>query len=480
MSKTVLITGATGYVGGRLLPLLEKEGYSVTCLVRTPSNIQGKVSKYTKVVAGDVLDSDSLEGKFENIDTCFYLIHSMGQASGFEDLDRQAASNFGQAAKQAGVKRIIYLGGLGDESEGLSSHLRSRHEVGRILKESGVLTIELRASIVIGSGSLSFEMVRALTEKLPIMITPQWVNIKAQPIGIQDLLRYLQGAVELPLKKSRIIEIGGGEKVSYLDLMREYARIRGLKRIMIPVPVLTPGISSLWLGLVTPLFARIGRKLVDSIRHKTVVQDPTGMSLFNIQQRGVAEIMLEALANENEDFASTYWYDSISSSGLSNGYGGARINSRLIDSRDILIDVPEVQAFNPIANIGGENGWYAYNWLWQIRGIIDMLTGGVGMRRKRPQGRALQVGDSLDFWRVEVVDPPRRLRLRAEMKVPGNAWLTFNISPTESGVQINQTAEFYPRGLMGLIYWYGIYPIHALVFRGMIRGIALKAKTLYD
>jgi uncharacterized protein YbjT (DUF2867 family) len=263
----ILLTGATGYVGGRLLPRLEKEGYPLRCIARNTDALKNRAPESTEIIPADVLDPESLAKAFQNIDTCFYLIHSMGQSKGFEELDKQAAYNFSQAAKAAGVKRIIYLGGLGDEKEDLSSHLHSRQEVGKIFRESGVPTIELRASIVIGSGSLSFEMIRALTEKLPVMITPQWVKAKAQPIGIQDLLHYLIDSIELPLKESKVIEIGGSEQVSYGEVMKEYAKIRGLKRLMIPVPVLSPSISSLWLGLVTPLFARVGRKLIDSIRH---------------------------------------------------------------------------------------------------------------------------------------------------------------------------------------------------------------------
>lgn len=477
VKHSILITGATGYVGGRLLSRVEELGYPVRCLARNPDALQKRVSSQTEVMQGDVLDLASLQGCFEGIDTAFYLIHSMGQTENFEDLDRLAASNFARAARAAGVKRIIYLGGLGNEEEELSSHLKSRHEVGRVLRETGIQTIELRASIIIGSGSLSFEMIRALTEKLPIMITPQWVKIKAQPLGINDLLQYLIDSIDLPLTENRVIEIGGKETLSYKDLMGEYARVRGLKRLMIPIPVLTPGLSSLWLGLVTPLFARVGRKLVDSIRHTTVIMDPSGLKLFNIRPKGVQEMIQDALNNEDKEYAETRWSDAISSSGLSSGYGGMRLHSRLIDSREIWVNTSPEKAFEPIANIGGENGWYGYNWLWRMRGLIDLLSGGVGMRRRRPKGRSLRVGDSLDFWRVESFDPPQRLRLHAEMKLPGAAWLEFEVSSSSTGCKIRQTAEFYPKGLSGLLYWYAIYPLHALVFRGMIRGIAKAASS---
>jgi len=477
-TPSILMTGATGYVGGRLLPRLEQAGYALRCLVRNPGPLKGRISASTELVAGDVLDPDSLKGKFNGIHTCFYLIHSMGTAVGFEALDRQAAYNFSHAAKTAGVQRIIYLGGLGDEDEELSSHLRSRHDVGRILRESGIITIELRASIVIGSGSLSFEMIRALTEKLPVMITPQWVKIKAQPIGIQDLLQYLLDSVDLEIQRSEVIEIGGSEQVSYMELMKNYADIRGLKRFMIPVPVLTPWLSSLWLGLVTPLFATIGRKLVDSIRHATVIKDERGLRYFNIVPKGVDEMIRQALRREDRQYAETLWSDALSSADLSPKYGGVRLTSRLLDSREVHVRASKEDAFRPIDNIGGNNGWYAFNWLWQVRGFIDALLGGVGMGRRRPAGRSLREGDSLDFWRVETYDPPHRLRLRAEMKVPGQAWLEFELAETEDGCTIRQTAEFYPRGLNGLLYWYGIYPLHGLVFKGMLSGIAQRVTTL--
>lgn len=471
----ILLTGATGYVGGRLLTRLVAAGYKIRCLARNPEFLADRGTDQVQVAQGDVLDPATLRTAFQDMDVCFYLVHSMGQAKGFEALDRQAATAFGQAARAAGVSRIIYLGGLGDEADDLSPHLRSRQEVGRILRDSGVLTLELRASIVIGSGSLSFEMIRSLTEKLPVMVTPQWVNVEAQPIGIEDLLQYLVDSVEIPLAESRVVEIGGPDAVTYRYLMAEYARIRGLKRLMVPVPVLTPGLSSLWLGLVTPLFARIGRKLIDSIRHATVITQPEGQKIFAIQPMGISQAMELALRNEDKAYAETRWSDSIASAGLDSGYGGLRLGNRLVDSRVISVDVPPEQAFEPIAKIGGENGWYAYNWLWALRGSIDLLVGGVGMRRRRPDNRSLRPGDSLDFWRVEVFKPPHHLKLRAEMKVPGKAWLEFEVQSAAEGSTIRQTAVFLPKGLSGLLYWYGIYPVHALVFGGMIRAIGRRA-----
>lgn len=476
-SQKILLTGASGYVGGRLLKLLEQQNYSVRCLARNPAFLLSRVGKQTEVVPGDVLDKNSLLPALQGIHTAFYLVHSMGAATGFEAQESFGATNFAAAAKASGLKRIIYLGGLGESGEDLSPHLRSRHEVGRILHNSGILTIELRASIVIGSGSLSFEMIRSLTEKLPVMIVPRWVEVLAQPIAIDSLLAYLIESIHLQIKENKIFEIGGTDRLSYGDLMREYARQRGLKRYMIRVPVLTPRLSSLWLGLVTPLYARIGRKLIDSIRHPTVVTDDSASQYFSVKPLNAAGAIRAALLNEEKEFAATRWSDAISSSGLnSNSYGGVKVKNRLIDTRSITVNTNVETAFQSIARIGGKNGWYAYNFLWRSRGIMDLLIGGVGMRRGRPVNRELRAGDALDFWRVEVYEPPKRLRLRAEMKVPGKAWLEFEVQPTDHRTTIHQTAIFYPSGLWGLIYWYGIYPLHTLVFRGMLRKIGEKAR----
>jgi uncharacterized protein YbjT (DUF2867 family) len=294
----VLLTGATGYVGGRLLPALEKEGYRVRCLVRRPAALTQKSSPTTEVVSADLLDRSSLDAALRGVAAAYYLVHSMGSSGSFEDADRQAARNFGDAARTAGVGRIIYLGGLGSTDEALSPHLRSRHEVGQILRESGVPVIEFRASIVIGAGSLSFEMIRSLVERLPVMITPKWVRVTAQPIAIDDILAYLLAALTLPIADSRIYEIGGADQVSYADLMRSYARQRGIRLRMISVPVLTPYLSSLWLGLVTPLYARIGRKLIESIIHATVVRDDVALSTFAVRPMGVEEAVRRAIAQE--------------------------------------------------------------------------------------------------------------------------------------------------------------------------------------
>lgn len=470
--KRILITGATGYVGGRLLKRLEqREDLSLRCLARRPEYLRARVSQNTEVVAGDVMDKDSLLPALKGVHSAYYLIHSMGSEKDFEELDRQAAQNFGEAAEACGVQRIIYLGGLGDSSIDLSPHLRSRQEVGRILRSYDPNVIELRASIVLGSGSLSFEMIRTIVERLPVMVTPRWVSVKAQPIGISDLLDYLVASLDLPLQESRVFEIGGTDAMSYGDLMREYARQRGLRRMMIPVPVLSPRLSSLWLGLVTPLYARVGRKLIDSIQHPTVVTDESAGEAFDIEPESAREAIAAALHNEDQEIAETRWSDALSASGPQSNYGGIRFGSRLLDSRTATVDASAAEAFKPIKSIGGKTGWYYANWLWHIRGFLDLLVGGVGMRRGRRHPEKIRVGDVIDWWRVEAYEPNHLLRLLAEMKVPGRAWLEFEVTENDDGTTIRQTAVFDPNGLWGLVYWYGVYPLHSLVFAGMLKGI---------
>jgi uncharacterized protein YbjT (DUF2867 family) len=403
----------------------------------------------------------------------------MGSDRDFAEQDRLAATNFAQAATAAGVRRIIYLGGLGDPDQDLSKHLRSRQETGDILRRNHAEVIEFRASIVIGSGSLSFEMIRALVERLPVMVCPRWVRVKAQPIAIEDLLRYLLASLELPYGSSRIYDIGGPDQASYREIMQEYADQRGLKRYMVPVPVLTPRLSSLWLGLVTPLYARVGRILVDSLCNQTIVSNNEASVVFpEIRPRSLHDAIARALVNEDHEYSETRWSDALSSSGMAPPWGGARLGSRLVDSRTIMINLPPERAFAPIRRIGGRSGWYFANWLWSLRGALDMLVGGVGMRRGRRHPESLHIGDYLDFWRVECYEPFHRLRLKAEMKLPGRAWLEFEVTACAGGSVIRQTAIFDPRGLMGLLYWYGIYPIHQLVFAGMLSGIARAAQTV--
>lgn len=480
--RLVLLTGATGYVGGRLLDQLERASWRVRCLSRRPESLQGRVGATTEAVAGDALKPESLPAAMAGVDTAFYLVHSMGTSGDFAEEDRRAAQNFATAATAAGVRRIVYLGGLGNSDaaagQQLSPHLRSRQETGDYLRAHHQQVIELRASVVIGSGSLSFEMIRALVERLPVMICPKWVKVKAQPIAVEDLLEYLIASLDLPHEVSQVFEIGGPDQASYGEIMQEYARQRGLRRLMIPVPLLTPYLSSLWLGLVTPLYARVGRKLIDSLKNPTLVSNNLAALTFpKIHPRGLSEAIARALANEDHEFAATRWSDAISSGGNPQTWGGTRFGSRLVDSRTVFVPVPPDQAFAPIRRIGGRTGWYYANWLWSIRGFMDLLVGGVGTRRGRRDPDSLCVGDTCDFWRVEEFEAGRRLRLAAEMKLPGRAWLEFEVTPVEGGSQIRQTALFDPLGLFGLVYWYGISPLHLFVFSGMLRNIARAAET---
>ncbi len=471
----VLLTGATGYVGARLLAALEAAGEPVRCMARRPDFLQGRVAAGTEVVPGDVLDPPSLPAALAGVHTAYYLVHAMAVRRGFVAEERQGAEAFAAAARAAGVRRLIYLGGLGAEQD-LSDHLRSRQQVGEILRQSGIPTLEFRASIIIGSGSLSFEMIRALVEKLPVLITPRWVKAKAQPIGVEDVVAYLQAALDLEPTGSEVVEIGGQDQLSYSDLMREYARQRGLRRWIVPVPVLTPRLSSLWLGLVTPLYARVGRKLIESLRHDTVVRGDRAVQLFSLRPRGVREAMARALSNEDHQFAATRWSDALSSQGKLPSWGGVRFGRRLIHSLSAEVEADPASAFAPIERIGGATGWYCANWVWRLRGLADLLAGGPGMRRGRRDPRHLVAGDALDFWRVEAVVPNQLLRLLAQMKLPGRAWLQFEVEPCGPGrCCIRQTALFDPRGLGGFLYWYALYPVHCLIFAGMLRGIARAA-----
>jgi len=450
MRPLILIVGATGYVGGELLKALLAAGYPVRCLARRPEVLSAKRLTGLEVVAGDVLDGPSVRAAMAGVDTAYYLVHSMGSNESFEEQDRAAAQNFAEVARDAAVRRIIYLGGLGHSAEKLSAHLRSRHEVGEILKSTEVPVLEFRASVVIGCGSLSFEMIRALVERLPVMIAPRWVSVAAQPIAISDLIAYLLAALDLPLDGNKIFEIGGSDQVSYGGLMKEYARQRGLKRLVISVPFLTPRLSSLWLGLVTPIYVRVGRKLIDSICHATIVEDHSALARFKIRPCGFREAIAAALKLDGRHL--------------------------LMDCRTIHVAACPEDAFAPIRRIGGARGWYYANWLWQVRGLLDRLFGGVGLRRGRRDPDSLHVGDTVDFWRVEAIEPNHRLRLAAEMKLPGQAWLEFEVTGDSTGSLIRQTATFDPKGLLGRAYWYSVFPFHQFVFGGMLASIAAKGR----
>jgi uncharacterized protein YbjT (DUF2867 family) len=471
---SILLTGATGYVGGLFLPLLESRGHRVRCLARRPERLRQRARPTTEIVEGDVRDPASLSAAMTGIDVAVYLVHSMGSAGSFEQADREAARLFGAAAAAAGVRRIVYLGGLGDDRDDLSPHLRSRRETGDVLRESGVPVIELRASIVIGAGSLSFEMVRALVERLPVMICPKWVSVKAQPIAVDDVLAYLAAAAEDEAGESVVCEIGGPDVVSYGDIMREYARQRGLKRLLIPVPLLTPRLSSLWLRLVTPLYASVGRWLIDGMRNRTVVMDAGPARRYGLKPRGLTQAVTEATRQRGERVEALL--AEAAGPDADTALAALRASGCVLDHREVAVDAPLARAFEPVRSIGGANGYYYGNLLWRLRAWFDRLIGGMGMRRGRRDPETCAVGDAVDFWRVVAFEPDRRLALNAEMKMPGRAWLQFDLVPGNDGrsARIRQTALFDPRGLLGLVYWVSLLPAHAFIFQGMLRGIAAR------
>jgi uncharacterized protein YbjT (DUF2867 family) len=406
----------------------------------------------TEVVQADCLDEPSLTRALAGVHTAYYLVHSMAAGSNFAELDRRAAGNFGRVAARAGVQRIVYLGGLADDVGALSTHLRSRAESGDALREGGVPVVEFRASIVIGANSLSFEMIRGLVERLPVMICPRWVDTLTQPIAIDDVVAYLRAALDLPPHTGGVFEIGGPEIVSYGDIMRAYARLRGLRRLLVPVPVLTPRLSGWWLALVTPAQAQIGRALVEGLRNTTVVRSPAASQTFPIAPRPLRDALLEAMADRH----APGWK---------------------VDTRTTIVDVPPAQAFAPVRRVGGSAGWYFGNALWQLRGWLDVLVGGVGMRRGRRDPDQCRVGDVIDGWTVDAFEPDRRMQLVADLKLPGRAWLEFDVTPLDGGRRsaIRQTATFDPRGLLGRAYWYAVLPIHEWMFRGLLRQIAARA-----
>lgn len=440
-------------------------------MARNPESISTRVPKGAEVVHGDVFDRESLNRALAGVDIAYYLVHSLSAGDEFAEKDRTGARNFAECAQASGVRRIVYLGGLGDSAAELSSHLRSRQETGDALRSGTVPVIEFRASVVIGSGSLSFDLIRALVERLPVMICPRWVSTPTQPIGIDDVLAYLVAAADLD-SDERTFEIGGSDVSSYGGLMREYAHQRGLRRYLISIPFLTPRLSSLWLGLVTPVYARVGRSLIEGMRNPTIVRDDSARSLFSIKPVGLPEIVRRALLREDREVSETSWTDAVSSSSSGDAWGGERFGSRIVASYSIDTPQPPSAAFRPIRRIGGATGWYYANYLWHIRGLLDLLVGGPGIRRGRRLPDETSIGSHIDWWRVEGFEPDHLLRLRAEMRVPGRAWLQFEVEPRGTGSAITQTAIFDPRGLPGLLYWYALYPIHSLMFRGMLRKLA--------
>ena len=478
-SKLILVTGATGYVGGRLVARLLADGYQIRCLARDLSRLQGRTwLREVELTQGDMLEPDSLAAAMRDVQVIYYLVHSLGGGSDFSDKDLVAARNCAHAAKAAGVERIVYLGGLGDPKADLSPHLRSRQQTGDALREAGLPVTEFRAAVIIGSGSLSFEMIRYLTERLPVMVCPKWVFTKVQPIAIRNVLDYLVAALACPESAGSILEIGGKDVLTYADMMTGYARARGLTRRLIAVPVLTPRLSSYWVHLVTPIPANIAQPLIKGLGNEVIVRDDTARRLFpGIAPMDFQTAVRLALARVQRPGVETAWSDALTSS------QGDRMPRTLISREGLIIERRQMVVFSPadavyrsFAQLGGGRGWLYMDWAWQLRGMVDRLCGGVGMRRGRRDPEDLRVGDSLDFWRVEMVQPERLIRLRAEMKIPGRAWLEFEARPESDGqTQLLQTAFFEPKGLLGLLYWYALYPIHSLIFSGLIRQIARQA-----
>ncbi len=477
----ILVTGATGYVGGRLVPRLLEAGYRVRVCVRDPERLQGRPwLDQVEVATGDVLQPETLPSAMSGVTTAYYLIHSMGGTRSFERRDLDAARNFGEAAKDAGIGRIIYLGGLGDPEAHLSRHLRSRQETGDALRESGVPVTEFRAAVIVGSGSVSFEIVRYLAERLPIMIGPRWAYTRGQPIAIRDVLSYLLDALRIPESAGRVIEIGGTDVLTYGEMMTVYGHIRGLKRLLIPVPLLTPRLSSYWVHLVTPIPAAIARPLIDGLRNETIVRDTSAQQLFpEIKPIGYEMAVRLALVKLETGDVETAWSGALATSmGDVRPFTFTDEEGMMLEQRQQIVQADPASVFRVFTGIGGKRGWFYADWAWIARGIMDRLVGGVGLRRGRRHPDLINVGEALDFWRVEAVEPNRLLRLRAEMKVPGRAWLQFEARPEGNGrTRLIQTAYFAPRGALGHLYWYFLYAIHSAIFSGMIRAIAQRSET---
>lgn len=486
--STCLVTGSTGYVGGRLVPLLLAAGHRVRVLARHPERLRDRSwFAEVEVFAGDAGDAQDMAGALAGIDVAYYLLHSLQRGEGLEREEARVARTFSTAAADQKVSRLIYLGGLAPDlpERSMSRHMRSRVEVGRILRESGVPTIELRAGVIIGSGSASFEMLRYLTERLPAMITPRWVRQETQPIAVRDVLRYLVLAAQLPAEVSGVFDIGGPEVMTYEEMMHRYAAVAGLgRRVILPINVLTPSLSSHWVGLVTPVPRSLARPLVESLRHRAVAHDQRIRTLIPDPPEGLLPFDRAvdlALTRVRDHDVSTRWSsasylgapsDPLPSDPTWSG-GTVYTDVRVVDTEA----TPE-EVWRSVERIGGPHGWKSAQALWWVRGMMDRVVGGVGLRRGRRDPERLRVGDAVDFWRVEERIPPRLLRLRAEMKMPGLAWLEFDIDPTPQGSRLTQRALFVPRGLSGHAYWWSVAPFHRFVFPAMARHTVEEAECL--
>lgn len=480
-SPLVLVTGATGYIGGRLVPRLLEAGYRVRCLVRDPARLQGRSwLPRVEVAQGDVFDRSSLVAAMTGVGSAYYLVHSLAAGDDFHQRDLDAARAFASAFAEAGGTRIVYLGGLGHPGHDLSPHLRSRQDTGDALREAGVPVTEFRAAVIVGAGSLSFEMVRYLTERVPVMVCPRWVYTRIQPIAIRNVLDYLVAALGTPASAGEVVEIGGADVITYGEMMTIYAGIRGLRRLMVPVPLLTPHLSSYWVHLVTPIPSTIARPLIEGLRNEVVVRDTRARTLFpHIEPLDYGSAVRLALRRLEAGQVETAWSDALSTSQGDRPLVQLTTREGMVfEHRQRVVRASARQVYRVFSTLGGTRGWLYMNWAWEARGLLDRLVGGVGMRRGRRDPHDVRTGDAVDFWRVETVEPDHLLRLRAEMKVPGRAWLEFEVVPDGAARSVlSQTALFAPKGLFGWLYWYSLYPVHGVMFSNMIRRLAEAAEA---
>ena len=482
--RLYLVTGASGYVGGRLVRDLHGDGKKVRVLVRDAKKIKGQSwANDVEIIEGNASNSQDLDRALAGVHTAYYLLHSINVATDFGDIESAMAKGFAESAQRQNVQQIIYLGGIAND-ENRSRHLTSRMNTGAQLASTTVPVLELRAGIIIGSGSASFEMLRHLTHRLPIMTTPKWVSNRTQPIAIRDVLYYLRNAANLSQPVNRICDIGGPEVVTYAKMMQKFSEISGLrKRIIIQVPVLTPKLSSLWIGFVTPVPTSLARPLVESLISEVVVDPrkaitdlipPPAEGLLTVSQ--AIELALTRVAENHVD---TRWSDAsypIAPWQKAQSDPDWAGELTLKDHREITTDVSVEKIWEQIEGIGGERGWFGSGWLWYLRGLLDRMVGGVGLRRGRRDPVHLRIGDSVDFWRVEGLEHGKHLRLYAEMILPGKAWLEFHIEEKDGKTVVTQDALFEPRGLGGQLYWYVVSPFHFFIFPTMLRNIEKAAR----